>query len=557
MAMDTNEAELEKSLKEEMERYDEDGYFKRLGKMFAGFSKPRDSREYKLAVIELQRQSAPLSAILIPVIAIAVLVVVSAVGGRKPVEIKVEIAQAEKEVEKLEEIEPPKEIEPPPESEIDPNVVVDSPNVGNPNEIASSAVASNEPVSPKVNNVDTMMNISSPVTMRSVLGGERTGARGRFTRGGAAYGDGVTEAAVLKALRWLKHTQNSDGSWSGSSPTAMTGFAVLTYLAHGETPASKEFGETVQKALDYLIYSNSGDGAQNKFAHSDGHEYAYPIATYALSEAYGMTHNPNCKDTAEKGIRRIIDGQTATGGWNYNLAKVTSETPDDISYGGWCMQALKAAKMAGIHLDGQDDCIKRAINCLKTRNYDEQLGFLYRPGNKGTSKGLGGVGCLAMQLLGYGREPEVRNALSVMREWLPAFDPAAEGVTTPSGSPQYYCYYASQCKYQAGMSKTAAKSDTETWKKWNVQMKKLYPSTIVTLPEKIMGPDGKEHEMGYWTNRDNNTSHSVMDTCLCALQLMVYYRYLPTTSLKASEVEADVDAASKSTDDVKVDAGNI
>ena len=36
-----------------------------------------------------------------------------------------------------------------------------------------------------------------------------------------------------------------------------------------------------------------------------------------------------------------------------------------------------------------------------------------------------------------------------------------------------------------------------------------------------------------------------MSTCLVALQLMVYYRYLPTTSLKATEVEADVEALSK------------
>ena len=40
-------------------------------------------------------------------------------------------------------------------------------------------------------------------------------------------------------------------------------------------------------------------------------------------------------------------------------------------------------------------------------------------------------------------------------------------------------------------------------------------------------------------------SCGVMDTCLAALQLMVYYRYLPTTSLKAAEVEADVEALSK------------
>ena len=36
-----------------------------------------------------------------------------------------------------------------------------------------------------------------------------------------------------------------------------------------------------------------------------------------------------------------------------------------------------------------------------------------------------------------------------------------------------------------------------------------------------------------------------MGTCLAALQLMVYYRYLPTTSLKATEVEVDVESLSK------------
>ena len=36
-----------------------------------------------------------------------------------------------------------------------------------------------------------------------------------------------------------------------------------------------------------------------------------------------------------------------------------------------------------------------------------------------------------------------------------------------------------------------------------------------------------------------------MATFLSALQMMVYYRYLPTTQLKATEVEADVETLSK------------
>ena len=49
-----------------------------------------------------------------------------------------------------------------------------------------------------------------------------------------------------------------------------------------------------------------------------------------------------------------------------------------------------------------------------------------------------------------------------------------------------------------------------------------------------------------------------MSTCLCALQLMVYYRYLPTTQTKAAKAETHGDEdkkdAKKSNDvDVEVD----
>ena len=51
-----DEEKMKEQLEEEMARYEEDGYFKRLFKMFAGLGKPRGSGEYKEAVIELQRK---------------------------------------------------------------------------------------------------------------------------------------------------------------------------------------------------------------------------------------------------------------------------------------------------------------------------------------------------------------------------------------------------------------------------------------------------------------------------------------------------------------------
>ena len=80
-------------------------------------------------------------------------------------------------------------------------------------------------------------------------------------------------------------------------------------------------------------------------------------------------------------------------------------------------------------------------------------------------------------------------------------------------------------------------------------MKKVYPPSIITLDEKIADPNGKMCEMGYWQNKDQHQPNKTMGTCLAALQLMVYYRYLPTTSLKATDVEVDINEAAK-------DAGN-
>lgn len=571
-----DEEEIKEQLKEEMAKFEDDGYFRRLIKMFVGLGRPRTSPEYKEAIVELQRQTAPLLAILLPILVVATLFVVTAVSGSGKRELKVEIVQADQQDDALEEIETPQETEPPPEMD-NIEITVDAPSM-NPTEMASEAAPAPtaEPQSVKVASVDAMLSIKSPVTMKSVMGTSRgAGVRGTYTRGGASYGDAATEAAVMKALRWLKATQAPDGSWGtkpefglkkGMDKAAGAGFAILTYLAHGETPASKEFGPTVQKALDYLINSvyvvkdkdgklvkdPNGNTPYIRMSGAGGSEYGFLIGTYALCEAYGMTKNPNAREAAEKTLGRIISGQTATGGWNYNMARVTKDGPDDISFGGWAMQAIKAGKMAGIHLPGMEECIKKAVNCLKKRNYSEKAGFVYRAttNHKGGTGGLAGVGCLAMQLLGYAKEKEVANALNVMRDWQPSLDKVYSYAPGKPENAQYYCYYAAQCKYQAGMCKDATPANFTLWKKWNAEMKALYTKAVITVTDKsgqpvtVKDPAGKDRPIGRWENKDHY-NYDVMGTCLAALQLMVYYRYLPTTQLKATEVEADVETLSK------------
>ena len=537
-----DEEGMKEQLAEEMAKYEEEGYFKRLFKMFSGLGRPHASREYKEAVIELQRQIAPLLAILLPLIGAAILFVVTAMGGSTEKKITVELAQVEED-KPLEDIEQPKDTEPPPDMDVE--VQMDTPNIS-PVETAEVAPPTAEPQSVKVATVDAMLNIKSPVTLKSVAGTARNaGVRGRYTRGGAQYGDPKTEAAVMKALRWLKLHQNSDGSWPGVKP-ATTGLAILTYLAHGETTGSQEFGKTVERGLEFLINSIGEKGGKAVMAGSDGHEYAFLIGTYALCEAYGMTKNPNARKAAEKTLRRIIKSQSPTGGWDYNMN--ASSTRDDLSFAGWALQAIKAGKMAGIHIDGMEECIKKAVKCLQTRNF-RKGGFNYTAG--GNPTGLTATGCLAMQLLGYSNTKEVKEALDFMKDWKPTFDKDALSERKVGSCPQYYCYYATQCKYQAGMANNAASGNQALWKKWNAEMKALYPNTIIDDKNKdgsavtIKDVKGKDQQVGHWVNKDAHTTRPAMDTCLAALQLMVYYRYLPTTQLKATEVEKDVEDLSK------------
>ena len=97
------EEEVAIDLDEIAKKYEEKGFFKRLSDMFKGLSKPHDTRDYKLARIELQRLAAPLTAIVVPIVFGVVLCVVTMISSQKKDSIVVDIAQIEDEPEELKE----------------------------------------------------------------------------------------------------------------------------------------------------------------------------------------------------------------------------------------------------------------------------------------------------------------------------------------------------------------------------------------------------------------------------------------------------------------------
>lgn len=305
-----------------------------------------------------------------------------------------------------------------------------------------------------------------------------------------------TEDAVLRSLRWLKTNQAADGSWPGQEVSAMTGLALLSYLAHGDLPSTPEFGETVTRGLKFLLMRQDSQGSFSK------NVYAHAIATYAIAEAFTMTRIMDLKGPLENGIRIIINGQQTNGGFDYHYQKGPRF---DTSVSGWQIQALKAARTAVPDMPGLDDALTRSTRFLL---YDavarDGSGFVYS-GNVGTFPTGGGkismtgVGTLCLQMLDKNTSTPVKTGLRLLQnvelDW-PATGKA--GV--------YAGYYVTQAKFQSG--------NQSEWMRWNLHMQRVLLS--------------KQHKDGHWGKGDYETGANVYTTTLCTLMLEVYYRYLPS-----------------------------
>lgn len=446
------------------------------------------------------------------------------------------------EQEKTKPPEPEQQVETPQDNNVGLSTVESSDVGGSGTQETGTGLGTGDPSLP-----DKGFEISTTVKSRLVMkglyagrtAGGRKGALGLYGKGGA--GGAATETAVLRALRWLKKNQESDGSWKGDGAyqaafPAMTAMALLAYLAHGETPQSAEFGATIKKALEWFLANQEADG---HFKGRDQHDYTQPICAYALCEAYGLTQHPTIKDAAVKAITLVVKGQHANGGFNYNL---NQQDRDDSSYMAWCCQSLKAAKMAGLEPDvpGLEAAIKKAVLGFKL-NADPTGGFGYSSPAK---SGLSGAGALCMQLLGAPKASEVTAAMKFLEACTFSFA-TPDQQPYGGGSQVYYWYYITQAKFH---------HSADTFAAWNKQFSPELCKQQMIEKGAIEGPDGKMVDIGHWESpcgKAEHTAGTVQDTCLCTLMLEVYYRYLPSFK-KIDATPDEVAAVVPKADDVNI-----
>ena len=253
-----------------------------------------------------------------------------------------------------------------------------------------------------------------PATMR-----KRCSKEDRMQRLLEMGGTPECEEAVVKALQWLKATQKPDGSWDNNYPVAMTGFAILVFLGHCETPLSEEYGETVLKGITYLVNNGlNNDGRLTSVGLTPiAWVYEHGIAAYALAESYTFCESLNVNipdlDTVTKKAGDIImQGQGESGGWVYRFESTNS---GDNSVGFWQIQALKACKHTGLWKDSKfKKVIRNALGWLeKVQGSNGAIG--YRE-DSSRSPDLTGGGVLAFQMWDEGSSKAARNGIKYVAE---------------------------------------------------------------------------------------------------------------------------------------------
>ncbi len=345
-----------------------------------------------------------------------------------------------------------------------------------------------------------------PGGLEGSLEGRGPQARARWVREGG--GNGASEEAVERGLRWLVAHQNRDGSWhfnhqdgpcaglcrhtgTETSTTAATALALLPFLGAGYTHLQGEHQMTVRKGLYYLasraVLTANGADLQ------EGSMYGQGLAAIALCEAYAMTHDPGLKDLAQRSIDFIVFAQDHNGGgWRYAPGQ-----PGDTTVTGWQLMALKSAQMAG--LKSPSPTLFSAGEFLDSVQSDEgaKYGYMSPDPRPATTA----VGLLCRMYSGWKHDrPALLRGVAYLSELGPS----------QSDDAVYFNYYASQVLRHFGGSQ---------WDRWNAAMRDPLVAAQAT--------EGHEAGSWYFPGRHSQAGGRLYTTAVTILTLEVYYRYLP------------------------------
>ena len=240
------------------------------------------------------------------------------------------------------------------------------------------------------------------------------------------------DEVVDRALKWLAAKQGKDGSFPSieNGQPGVTSLCLLAFMSQGHIPGEGEYGDQLQRALDYIVSCQKRNGIlaaalpdSEKISRAIEHQigyssvYNHAIAALALSESYAMggsDQTKQIKPIIQKALQATYQMQDFRkkskddeGGWRY--LDDYDDVDADLSITGWHLMFMRSAKNAGF--DIQQERVKRSVEYVHRCFMEDRGTFTYKIGYRNrASRGMAGAGILALAHSGLHESPKAQRA---------------------------------------------------------------------------------------------------------------------------------------------------
>ena len=383
-----------------------------------------------------------------------------------------------------------------------------------------------------------------PPPVVRVLGHRREPVRSalRNANGGK---DAEYDKAIRNALAFLGKYQEADGGWPVAifprnwpqadsvdfkwGRVGVSSLVLLAFFGDGhtwipdDTGRNDQYYDVTRKAVKFLLAAQ--DPVTGRFGAGEGERvhfmYNHGMATLAMAEATALSGDPELKVRVEKAVAYLVKAQTPNGGWNY----YGLQDSDDISVSVWQVQALAAAREAGISVP--DETFTRALSLFRTATKDDRVMYRLEHDDGIYSPSLNGMALMMRQYLGEdpanaqlktlaakissGTPPAIPKTRPEWgREWTPASKEAMERAKFDP----YMLYYCTYGMFFLGGT---------DWEAWN--------KTVSKALFDMQANDGS-----YRCNDVNSLKGGTYyATALCVLTLQVHHRIVHAVPIKTKD----------------------
>jgi len=279
--------------------------------------------------------------------------------------------------------------------------------------------------------------------------------------------------AVDRGLAALQAGQKDDGSFPSlrHGQPAVTSLAIMAFLSRGHLPGEGPYGETLDKAVNYVLshQRKSGIFAFEEIDHARintvpsgapwevmvSKSYSHAITMLMLGEVYGLTGKKESfriRQAIEKGLKFTVqlwdlrkgEKPDDKGGFRYTRP-YRDGVESDLSVTAWHATSLRSIRNAGFDVPR---AVMNRISEYVIRLHRRDGGFAYSRRGHGSTYSMTAAGTLCLALSGKYESPEIKRSAV----YLSHFHSGDQGKFYSANDkwPYYCCYYLTQTSIQLG-----------------------------------------------------------------------------------------------------------